>query len=418
MVKSIQEKGLVEDLPRDWKFVRLGDICSLRRDTVQPQDFLDLPYVGLEHISPGNPQLKGCGDPSQVRSSKSRFFPSDILYGKLRPYLDKCVIAPREGICSTDILVLRTKDEMTVPEFLVNLLHTRNFLSHAISTTSGTNHPRTSWKAISQFEFSLPSLTEQRAIAHVLSTVREAIEATERVIAAARELKRSLMKHLFTYGPVPVDEAENVVLKETEIGEVPEEWELMQIADVADINKSNRDPKDENPNEYFIYVDISSIDSNTGRIVSSAQLLGKDAPSRARRVINKNDVILSTVRPYLKAFTLIPEEFDDQICSTGFAVLTAKENVLPKYLLYVSLSDLIGDQFKKQMKGASYPAINTNDVKNTLIPIPPREKQSSILTILSNVDNKIQIEAQRKIALETLFESLLRHLMTGKVRVI
>ncbi|HNB54872.1 MAG TPA: restriction endonuclease subunit S, partial [Anaerolineales bacterium] len=77
----------------------------------------------------------------------------------------------------------------------------------------------------------LPPLPEQRAIAHVLTTVREAIEATDRVLIAARELKRSLMHHLFTYGPVPVNEADQVALKETEIGEVPEGWNSGTLGD-------------------------------------------------------------------------------------------------------------------------------------------------------------------------------------------
>jgi restriction endonuclease S subunit len=91
---------------------------------------------------------------------------------------------------------------------------------------------------------SLPPIEEQRAIAHVLSAIQRAIQATERLIAAAREFKRSLMRHLFTYGPVPLAEAERVPLRDTEIGPMPEHWRIDAIAHIAHLIMGQSPPGD------------------------------------------------------------------------------------------------------------------------------------------------------------------------------
>src|SRR2546428_1740755 len=92
-----------------------------------------------------------------------------------------------------------------------------------------------------------------------------------------------------------------------------------------------RDPRRE-PETAFSYVDIAGIDNRSGKVSVAKQLHGKDAPSRARRVIHTNDVIVSTVRPNLNATALVPEWLDNQICSTGFCVLRCRKSLAPQYL--------------------------------------------------------------------------------------
>ncbi|MCX7837860.1 MAG: restriction endonuclease subunit S, partial [Anaerolineae bacterium] len=122
----------------------------------------------------------------------------DVLYGKLRPYLDKAVLAEWEGMCATDILVFVIDKQRALPEFVVHLLHTRTFLDHAIATTSGTNHPRTSWQALQSFTFALPPLSEQRAIARILSAVDNKIAAEEKRKAALQTLFKTMLHNLMT----------------------------------------------------------------------------------------------------------------------------------------------------------------------------------------------------------------------------
>ena len=180
-----------------WKKVQLKEIANLRRENIQPEDDLRLNYVGLEHIDSGESQLKRYGSASEVKSTKSRFYPDDVLYGKLRSYLDKAIIAEMEGICSTDILVF-TANSKTVPKFLVYLLHYHAFINHALSTSTGVSHPRTSWNSLEKFIFALPPLPEQRAIANVFQAIDEKTAALEKENEHIDELFHTMLEELMT----------------------------------------------------------------------------------------------------------------------------------------------------------------------------------------------------------------------------
>ncbi len=95
-----------------------------------------------------------------------------------------------------------------------------------LAKEKGSGYPTLNLSEVKNLKIPLPPLPEQKAIARVLKAIQDAIEATERVLAAAKELKKSLMRHLFTYGPVPVSERHRVRLKQTEIGPIPEDWEV------------------------------------------------------------------------------------------------------------------------------------------------------------------------------------------------
>ncbi|SNQ62425.1 restriction endonuclease subunit S [Candidatus Methanoperedens nitratireducens] len=176
----------------------------------------------------------------------------------------------------------------------------------------------------------------------------------------------------------------------TEIGKAPEGWKIVRLEDVVEINKESRDPAKETLNDRFLYIDIESIEGGTGVIKAAKELLGKDAPSRARRVVHQNNVIMSMVRPYLKAFALVPRGYNNQICSTGFAVLSCKNVIVPCYLLYTLFSKNVIDQCNKMMVGGQYPALNQSQVAKIEIPLPPLPEQRRIAEVLGTVDNAIQ----------------------------
>src|SRR5207245_10404616 len=108
---------------------RLAELCDPINDQCDPSASGASVYVGLEHIDSGAFQLTRYGSPADVRSAKSRFRGGDVLYGKLRPYLDKAILANQDGICSTDILVFRPKPDVC-GAYLLSLIHSVEFLDH------------------------------------------------------------------------------------------------------------------------------------------------------------------------------------------------------------------------------------------------------------------------------------------------
>ena len=207
-----------------------------------------------------------------------------------------------------------------------------------------------------------------------------------------------------------------IQFKQTPIGEIPDEWGVVRLGDVVEINKKSKDPTKAIPDDKFFYVDTESIEGGTGVIKTAKEIFGKDAPSRARRVIHQNDVIMSTVRPYLKAFAIVPEEYDNQMCSTGFAVLSCRKEILPHYLLYTLFSKAIIEQCSRMMVGGQYPALNQSQVKNLKLPRPPLPEQHRIAEILTTADTAIRKVDDAIAKTERLKRGLMQELLTKGIR--
>ncbi|MGI6531630.1 MAG: restriction endonuclease subunit S [Bacillota bacterium] len=234
-----------------------------------------------------------------------------------------------------------------------------------------------------------PPLPEQRAIAHVLRTVQRAKEATERVIQATRELKKSLMRYLFTYGPVPMEEAERVPLKETEIGLVPEHWEVVRLGEVATVKYGKARPKTQ----------------GNVLVIGSGGIYGWTATSLVdfpTLVIGRKG---TAGEVWLVECPCWPSD-------TTF-YLDWKKRVNVRFLFnYLHSNKPSGEHAKTTL-----PSLQRHDVEALLIPFPPLLEQGEICLILRAVDKKLQAEEARKQALEELFKTLLYNLMTGKIRV-
>jgi type I restriction enzyme S subunit len=166
---------------------------------------------------------------------------------------------------------------------------------------------------------------------------------------------------------------------------LPDDWRYEAIKDVT-TETSLTDPRKVLLKQEFLYVDISGIDNEKGTIREYRRLSGEEAPSRARRKIRENDVLVSTVRPNLNATAMVPKSLDDQVCSTGFCVLRSNGIVAPKYLYFFTRTPQFVKALMGKTKGASYPAVSVDDVKSVEIPVPPIEIQRGIVALLERAD--------------------------------
>ncbi|WP_186367573.1 restriction endonuclease subunit S, partial [Yersinia aldovae] len=179
---------------------------------------------------------------------------------------------------------------------------------------------------------------------------------------------------------------------------------IKNVSDVASVVKEKRDPT-KTPEDTFIYIDNSSVDITSGTIVSPQELTGEEAPSRARKVVLEDDIIISTCRPTRGAIAIVPAELDNQIASTGFSVIRCKKDKInPIYLQFVLKMESTLEQFRKFSTGSSYPAILDSDVLKTKIPVPSIDLQNEIADFI--VSSKNKRENTIKSANESYYNSL------------
>lgn len=383
----------------DWNSGALDDLVTHETNGVDPIDADGLPYVGLEHIDTGEISLSRSGDPATVRSRKTRFGPGDILYGKLRPYLDKAVLAEKSGICSTDILVLRPKHRID-PYFVGALLHLKPFVAHAVATTTGVNHPRTSWNAIRKYEIAVPLLSEQRAIAHVLRTVQQTKEATEQVIAAAKELKKSMVSEYVARD------------------ELPEAWSREPVANVASRVEYGISKRGTQTGAYPI-LRMNSISEGQ---VETDDLQWVDLTSEEfdRFRLTRGDVLFNRTNSIEKVGKSAYFDLDgDWVFASYLLRVAAKPDVLePRFLNYFLGAPSTRTRLRElATRAVSQANINATKLRGLTMPVPPLSEQREIANAVGVVDRKIAAEEARRDAFATLFDSLLHDLMTAKLRV-
>ena len=184
------EESPLGHIPQGWAAGKLGDIGTNSRRGIQPIDIAsNTPYIALEHMPRRCIALGDWDDSADVASGKSAFKKGEILFGKLRPYFHKVGVAPFDGVCSTDILVLAPKS----PEwfgFRLGHASSDELIQFTDLASTGTKMPRTNWGDISSFKVALPPKSIAAAFTHIIQPMLDRIHANlhqSRTLATLRD---------------------------------------------------------------------------------------------------------------------------------------------------------------------------------------------------------------------------------------
>jgi type I restriction enzyme S subunit len=266
----------------------------------------------------------------------------------------------------------------------------------------------------------LPPIGEQAPIANfidaALAKMDSAIAAQERMNELLKDRRSAIITQAVTKGLDP-----KAKMKDSGVpwlGQVPAHWEVKALKYVARHNQKTLG-EDTNPDTEICYVEVSDVSQVAG-IKSSEFMRFEDAPSRARRLMSSGEVIISTVRTYLKAIAFVGTEHDGKVCSTGFCVIRPTK-IRPKFAQFALASDFFMASVISRSTGVSYPAINASDLVRVRLAIPPISEQEEIIAHLSaevvKVDSAILAQERMIELLKERRTAIITQSVTGQIDV-
>ena len=324
-------------------------------------------------------------------------------------------------VCGYHLAIISSNDKYLVGAYLSWLARSEALNDQFKLFARGVTRFGLSHHALKNALILLPSTQEQEAIAKFLDEktahIDALIEKKQRLLELLAEKRAAIITNAVTKGIDP-----EAPMKDSGIdwlGQIPEHWLVSPLKHVASYNDEVL-PENTPPDFEFNYVDISSVKYGKG-IVNRETIIFEEAPSRARRIIQKGDTIISTVRTYLKSIATVENDEENLIASTGFVVFRPNDVLLKEYFGHLAASSSFVGQIVAMSVGVSYPATNAYDIAQLRVPIPPVDEQKEIESHINAHLSKIDAaSAKVKEVIDHLQEyrsALITEAVTGKIKV-
>lgn len=305
------------------------------------------------------------------------------------------------------IITLRGKSDILDNTFLLYSLQSEEVQNQLVLQTTGTTVQGIKASELKKIEILLPPLQEQQKIADILSSVDKSIEKTEAIIEQTEKVKRGLMQQLLTKG------IGHTKFKKTEIGEVPEEWEVVKLRDVLELITRPLSMKDEE--EY----QLVTVKRRQAGVVPREILKGKEIKVKSQFYIKTGDFLISKRQIVHGACEVVPLNLDGAIVSNEYHTLLPKENLNMDFFKWYSRTSLMMNYFLLSSVGVHIEKMlfKLEDWFKREIALPPLDEQAEIAKTLSSVQKSIDTNSEYLKKLQVLKNGLMQSLLTGKVRV-
>ncbi len=408
-----------ETIPNDWDVRILGDIADVSSGGSAPQGDKyfngENPFVRVQHIDQDSDSIIRYDlitDEAVKKYKLKKYKSGTIVFPKSGAsiYLKKRAMLPVDAYIVSHLCAVNSAQEDVYQEFLFYGL--KQIL---LSKEKADGYPTLNLSEVKRVVISLPSFLEQKKVVRVLSGIKEAITLQEQIIAKTKELKRSLMQRLFTYG------LRGEELKETEIGLMPESWEVVRLGDgnVLEMVQYGISVRGESSGKY----PILRMNSIIGGYVVAEKLQYVDITLELFKKfsLEQGDILFNRTNSIdlvgkTGIFNLTGEY---TFASYLIRLRTNKRKLNPEFLnLYLNIESSQERLKTLATRGVSQSNISGSRLKTLCIPLPPDlDEQKEIAHILLSVDKKLFYSETRKQTLQSLFKTMLQLLMTGQVRV-
>ncbi len=412
--------GFLDDLPAGWKSDRFKDVVSLRNEkTDEPS--ADEDYLELEDLDSGSGRILSRRNTLEVGSAVTRFKTGDVLFGKLRPYLEKYWVAEFDGKCTGEILAF--KPQRIASRFLFYCRGSRWFIERCNALAYGAKMPRVSWPTqLSQFNFPLPPLPEQELIAAYLdascAAIDAAVTAKRRQLETLDALAGSILLNALTIGLRP--QAETRPTGAVVLPKIPANWRFGRLKSVATIRYGLGQPPAVLSSGVAM-IRATDVDAGTIRTDAFLRVDPEELPHDRNPYLKSGEIIVVRSGAYTGDSAIVPAALEGAVA--GYDMVVTVNRASPRFIAYCLLSRYVLEgQLLLLTLRAAQPHLNAQELGSVLVALPPTRKEQE--AIADYLDVKIAEVRSIITGIETQIatliayrKSLIHECVTGQRRV-